>query len=40
MEPKSATYPPLTPSYPDNVALLDGIFRVEENFDLIKSPSR
>ena len=38
MEPKSATYPPLTPSYPDNVALLDGIFRVEENFDLIKKP--
>ena len=38
MEPKSTVYPPLTPSYPDNVALLDGIFRVEENFDLIKKP--
>ena len=38
MEQKPSVYPPLTPSYPDNVALLDGIFRVEENFDLIKKP--
>ena len=38
MEQKPSVYSPLTPSYPDNVALLDGIFRVEENFDLIKKP--
>ena len=38
MEPKHAAYSALTESYPDNVALLDGIFRVKENFDLIKKP--
>ena len=38
MEPKSTVYPSLTHSYADNVASLDGIFRVKENFDLIKKP--
>ena len=30
--------PPLTGSYSDNVAILDKIFRVDANFDLIKKP--
>lgn len=33
-----SSYPPLTPGYSDNVALLDRILRVQESFDLIKKP--
>ena len=35
---ESPSYPPLTDSYSDNIALLDSIFRVDANFDLIKKP--
>ncbi len=38
MDQKPSAYPALTDSYPDNVALLDKIFRVDANFDLIKKP--
>ena len=31
-------YPTLTNSYPDNIALLDSILRVDASFDLIKKP--
>ena len=34
----SPRYPALTNSYPDNVALLDAILRVDASFDLIKKP--
>lgn len=36
MNNRSTVYPPLTDSYADNVTMLDGIFRVDVNFDLIK----
>ena len=38
MQNTPPVYPALTDSYPDNVALLDRILRVEESFDLIKKP--
>lgn len=38
MQNTPPTYPALTDSYQDNVALLDRILRVEESFDLIKKP--
>ncbi len=33
---KSATYPPLTKRYTTNVEMMDDLFRVRENFDLIR----
>ena len=38
MERKPTVYPPLTDVYAENVALMDGLLRVEESFDLIKKP--
>lgn len=38
MSPESTVYPPLGENYAENIRLLDGILRVDENFDLIKKP--